>query len=276
MRRPALYRPAAVDTAWTHPYGGVDALAVFYNTGGNDPATPPAPAALPAPSPADIPPRTAPAAPAGPSPLIDRDSGLPMTQERLNTLMTQQQHRGRRKLLRELAEASGLPIDPETFNVDTFGTLLKGAEETRKAQLTADQQAAEELARREEALAAREATAQAREAAAAARDRESKVRAALARLNAHGDDQDDAYELVKGKLEADADDAAITAAAEALKERRPALFGGTPAPNVLPPAPGGAPAGGPPQRTPGGGKDAVREAARQRAISMGLRAPDAA
>ncbi|MEU6979579.1 hypothetical protein [Streptomyces sp. NPDC046371] len=275
MRRAALYRPTA-DAAWTHPYAGVGALAVFYNSGGTEP---PAPAAPPVPSPADIPPRPtppAPTAPAGPSPLMDRDSGLPMTQERLNSLMATQQGRGRRKLLRELAEASGLQIDVDSFDVTTFGTLLKGAEEARQAQLTADQKAAEDLAAREQALAAREQAAQAREETAAKRDRESKVRAALGRLNSYGEDQDDAYELVKGKLADDADDAAITAAAEALKERRPALFGGTPAPSPLPPAPGGAPAGGPPQRTPASGKDAVRDAARQRAIDMGLRAPDAA
>ncbi|MFD7980193.1 hypothetical protein [Streptomyces sp. NPDC059071] len=271
MRRPAQ-RPRP-DSAWSHPYTGVQAAAVFYNDGG-DPAAPPVPA--PVPTPADLATRTTPPAPSGPTPLVDRDTGLPMTQERLNTLMTQQQSRGRRKLLRELATASGLPIDPENFDPTTFGTLLKDAEEARQARLTEEQKAAEELAAREQALEAREQAAREREAAAAARDRETKLRAALARLGSYGDDQDDAYALTKDRLAADADDAAITAAVEALKERRPALFGAAPAPSPLPPAPSGAPAGGPPQRTPAAGKDALRTAARERAIAMGLRAPDAA
>ncbi|MFD8470431.1 hypothetical protein ACFV10_35600, partial [Streptomyces cyaneofuscatus] len=63
--------------------------------------------------------------------------------------------------------------------------------------------------------------------------------------------------------------------AEALKARRPADFGGV-VPQPLPPAPGGAPAGGPPPRTPASGKDATQKKARALAESMGLRKPEAA
>ncbi|MFJ7990341.1 hypothetical protein [Streptomyces sp. NPDC096351] len=274
MRRPtqhAVYRPT---TAWSHPYTGIDAIAVFYNDGGNPPAAPPA---APVPTPADLaarPPALAP--PAAPAGLIDRETGLAMTQDRFTKIMTRENAKGRKALLRELAAASGLEIDVDNFDTDAFGKMLKGAEDARKAQLTQDQKTAEELATRLQAVTAREEAAQAREEAAAARERETKVRAALGRLGAHDDDQDDAYALVKDKVAADADDAAIKTAAESLKERRPALFGGTAAPTALPPAPGGAPAGGPPARTPAGAKDAVREAARARAVQMGLRRDDAA
>ncbi|MFD3336043.1 hypothetical protein ACFWV1_25865 [Streptomyces sp. NPDC058700] len=274
MRRPALYRPAPHDTAWTRPYTGIQSMAVFYNDGG----TPPAPGSVP--TPADLAARTpappAPVTPAAPSPLIDRETGLAMTQDRFTKIMSRENAKGRRALLRDLADASGLPIDVENFDAKAFGEMLKGAEEARKAKLTQEQQAAEALAAREQELQARETAAQAREAAAAARERETKVRAELARLGAHGDDQDDAYDLVKNKLADDADDKAITDAATALKARREALFGGTPAPQTLPPAPGGAPAGGPPARTPAGDKDAVKNAAIERAIRMGLRQADAA
>ncbi|MFC9736039.1 hypothetical protein ACFWG5_34660 [Streptomyces hydrogenans] len=279
MRRPTQHSARTPRGAWSHPYTGIDALAVFYNSGGGTEPTPPAAPAAPVPqvpTPADLAARTTPAAPAGPVPLVDKETGLAMTQDRFNVIMTRENAKGRRALLRDLAAASGLEIDVDNFDPKAFGTALKAAEEARKAQLTAEQKAAEDLAAREQALQARETAAAEREQAAAARERETTVRAELARHGAHGDDQDDAYALLKDKLAADADAAALTAAAAALKERRPGLFGAAPAPTLLPPAPGGAPAGGPPARTPGGGKDAVTAAARARAVAMGLRQPDAA
>ncbi|MET9436883.1 hypothetical protein [Streptomyces sp. NPDC006551] len=283
MRRPAQTRTPAA-SAWARPYTGIEALAVFYN---GDPATPP----VAVPTPAEVAARAQQhqpsVAPAVTPPeqrvinddrelLIDKYTGQPMTQGRFSVIMTREKEKGRAAALRELCEASGIPFDPDTFDLKEFGKLLKDAEETRKAQLSEEQRRAEELNNREQELAARLAAAEAKEQAAAALDRETKVRAALARLGAYETDQDDAYALVKDTIAADADDAAITAAAEALKERRAGLFGGTLAPQTLPPAPGGAPAGGPPARTPVSGKDAVRAAARARAIQMGLRTDDAA
>ncbi|MFF6903521.1 phage scaffolding protein [Streptomyces hydrogenans] len=277
MRRPTQHPAPTPRGAWSHPYTGVQALGVFYNSGGGTEPTPPAAPAAPAPqipTPADLAARTAPAA--TPEYLVDKDTGLAMTQARFNVIMTRENTKGRRAVLRELAEASGLEIDDANFDPKAFGAALKAAEEARKAQLTAEQQAAEAVTAREQAIKAREDEIAAREQAAAARERETTVRAELARLGAHGDDQDDAYALLKDKLAADTDPAGVAAAATALKERRPGLFGAAPAPTPLPPAPSGLPAGGPPQRTPAGVKDAVTQAARERAISMGLRSPDAA
>ncbi|MFE7547090.1 hypothetical protein [Streptomyces gardneri] len=279
MRRPTQHSARTPRGAWSHPYTGIDALAVFYNSGGGTDPTPPAAPAAPVPqvpTPAELAARTAPAAPAGPAPLLDKETGLAMTQDRFNVIMTRENAKGRRALLRDIAGASGLEIDVDNFDPKAFGTALKAAEEARKAQLTAEQQAAEAVTAREQAIQVRETEIAAREQAAATRERETTVRAELARLGAHGDDQDDAYALLKDKLAADLDAAALTTAATALKERRPALFGTAPAPATLPPAPGGAPAGGPPARTPASGKDAMNAAAKARAIAMGLRQPDAA
>lgn len=277
MRRPTQPAARTPHGTWSHPYTGIQAFAVFYNDGGATPPAGTAGGAPQVPTPADLAARTAPSAPAAPQDyLVDKDTGLAMTQDRFNVIMTRENAKGRRNLLRELAGASGLEIDVDNFDPKAFGAALKAAEEARKAKLTAEQQAAEAVTAREQAIQARENEIAAREQAAAARERETTVRAELARHGAHGDDQDDAYSLLKDKLAADADAAALAAAATALKERRPALFGAAPTLQTLPPAPSGAPAGGPPARTPAGGKDAVNEAAKARAIAMGLRQPDAA
>ncbi|MGS2592132.1 hypothetical protein [Streptomyces hebeiensis] len=269
MRRPAQHhRTTPAHPAWTRPYTGITGLAVFYNSGD----TPQVP------SPADLAARTTPPAPAppsgGPEPLIDRETGLAMTQARFSKIMTRENAKGRNAAYRELAEAAGIPFDPDSFDAGKFGQMFKDAEQARQAQLSEEQRRTEAAAEREKAAEAREAAAAEREAAAARRDRDSLIRAALVRLGATGDDLDDAAALLR--VADDADSTAITEAAEKLKERRPVLFGTPAAPPALPPAPGGAPAGGPPQRTPAGGKDAITQAARQRAIAMGLRTNDAA
>jgi hypothetical protein len=98
-----------------------------------------------------------------------------------------------------------------------------------------------------------------------ARERAAARRSVLVGLGATGDDLEDAAALLR--VDEDADDQAITQAAQQLKDRRPELFGVTPTPppNTLPPAPGGAPAGGP---RPGGSAtkpgDAGREMLRRR------------
>jgi hypothetical protein len=275
MRRPAQHtrRPAA--PGWAHPYTGLPGIAVFYNDGGQPPApaTPPAPT----PSPADLAARGP--QPPAPAPLdtsqfvLDKDTGQPMTQAQFSRIMTRENNKGRMKVLKELCEQAGVPFNHEDTDVAKLTQVLKDAETARQAQMTEDQRRTEELAQREQALADREAKAAQREADAARRDRDSRIRASLVSLGATGDDLEDAARLLT--VADDADDAAITQAAEALKARRAELFGGT-APQTLPPAPSGGPAGGNAPRQPAPGKDAVKEAARARAVAMGLRTDDAA
>jgi len=279
MRRPAQHHLGPTATAWAHPYTGLLAHAVFYNDGGPGGA---------APSPADLAtrtgqqPATPPAAP--PTPVLppdqrvtnddrqvmtDKYTGQPMTQGRFSQIMTKQYEKSRNAAFREMAEAAGVPFDPATFDPATFGQLIKDAQAARQAQMTEEQRRADELATREQQIQAREEAAKQRETDAARRDRDSKVRSALVRLGATGDDLDDAAALLR--VADDADDAAVTEAANKLKERRGELFGASAAPQTLPPAPAGAPAGGNAPRQPVAGKDALREAARKRAEDMGLR-----
>jgi hypothetical protein len=271
MRRPAQHHPApAAAPAWAHPYTGTPAWAVFYNDGGQGSAAP-APAA---PSPADVAARAGqqpPAAPPAPPATPPDEETVTFTQRRLNVIMKDEKEEGRRAAFRSVAEAAGL--DPESFDPAKFGDMIKQAEQARQAQLSEEQRRAEELANREKELTDRLAAAEKREAEAAQRDRDSKVRAALVRLGATGDDLDDAARLIT--VPDDADDTAITAAADKLKERRGELFGATP-PQQLPPAPSGAPASGNAPRQPAPGKDAVKDEARKIAERMGLRRPDAA
>ncbi|MEV6165692.1 hypothetical protein AB0L71_28030 [Streptomyces sp. NPDC052052] len=273
MRRPAQHHHTpTIQSAWTHPYTGVTGLGVFYNDGGN-----PTPTAVP--TPAEVaartsPQQTPPTRSGPPEPLVDHETGLAMTQDRFSKIMARENAKGRRNALKELAEAAGIPFDPDNFDVSKFGDMFKEAEQARQAQLSEEQRRAEDLARREKEFEEREAAAAEREAAAARRDRDSSIRAALVRLGATGDDLDDAVALLR--VADDADDTAITEAATALKERRPVLFGGQTALPALPPAPGGAPAGGPPPRTPASSKDAIQSEARAIAERMGLRRPEAA
>ncbi len=263
---------------WSHPYTGFTGLAVFYNDGGGQqpPAAPPAPA--PAPTPADLANRSpqppAPVLPADTAQyVLDKDTGQPMTQAQFTRIMTRENNKGRMKTIRELCESAGVPFQHEDTDITRLTQVLKDAETIRQAQLSDDQRRNEELAAREQALAAREAAATQREADAVARDRDSRIRATLVSLGATGSSLDDAARLLT--VADDADDAAILKAAEDLKTRLGVLFG-TPAAQTLPPAPTGGPAAGGPPRPAPAGKDAVREAARQRAIDRGLRSPDAA
>lgn len=290
MRRPAQqpYGPTA-RTAWAHPYTGVAALGVFYNDGGQGtpPATPPAPtpALLAAQAGQQQPPAPAPAGPPAPGDndqvLLDHRTGAPMTQAAFAKIMTRENDRGRLKVLKELCESAGVPFQHEDTDVAQLAQVIKDAETARQAQLTEGQRRTEQAAAREQVLNDREAAIAQREADAARRVRESLLQAALVRLGAvdTADEPNlqDALALLNHDLGAtpDADEAAITAAAESIKKRRPALFG-TAAPQQLPPAPSGGPAGGNAPRNPPAGKDAVKQAARDRARAMGLRTDDAA
>lgn len=286
MRRPAQHHLGPVArTAWAHPYTGVMALSVFYNgPAGTVPPAPAAPAAPPTPTPADIAARAGqqpPATPPAPVPatgddavLLDHGTGAPMTQGAFTRIMARENSKGRRAAFREIADAAGIPFDPDSFDPKKFGTLLKDAEATRQQTLSDEQRRAEELDRREQELQSKLDAAAQREAEAAKRDRDSLIRQALVSLGATGADLVDAAALLR--VPDDADAAAITKAAEELKARRAEMFGGTAAPQTLPPAPSGAPASGGAPRQPTPGKDAVKDAARQRAERMGLRRPDAA
>ncbi|CAL9667127.1 hypothetical protein SUDANB145_07216 (plasmid) [Streptomyces sp. enrichment culture] len=291
MRRPAQHtRPVLAAPGWTHPYTGAPAMAVFYNDGGSQPTGQP-PALVP--SPADLanrPPQQPPAVNLpGPQPVIDKDTGVAMTQERFNKLMTRQFEKSKFAAYREMAEAAGVPFDPNSFDPDQFAQLIKDAQEARQQALTDEQRRTEELQRQAQAVEADKARIAQERAEIEAERRALAREQALTRLGALDvtDDQgqvtapnlQDALAMLERDLRAtpDADQAAVTAAAEALKKRRPELFGTASAPQTLPPAPSGGPAGGNAPRQPvTGGKDAVKEAARARARAMGLRHDDAA
>jgi hypothetical protein len=241
MRRPAQHHPALTAArGWAHPYTGPAALSVFYNDGGE--GTPPPAAAPPKPGPPPAPSNT-------------------FTQEDLDRIAAKEKSQGERagarKALEEFAAEHGFS------NVDDAKKFIETARQAAEAKKTEEQKRQEELDKREQELAARET-------AAIARERAAIRKSALVQLGATGTDLDDALALLERDLRdtPDADETAVQAAAEALKERRGALFGvasATP-PGQLPPAPGGAPAGGPPPRQAPAGKpgDRGREMARLR------------
>ncbi|MFD8777533.1 hypothetical protein [Streptomyces sp. NPDC059916] len=240
-----MRRPAQHDTAWSHPYTGLDSLAVFYNDGG-DPATSPAPAAQ-----AD-PPKPGP--PPGPA--------KEFSQEDLDRIAAREKAQGKRSALKDFAEEHGFnsPEDAAAF--------IAAARQSQQDALSEDE-------RRRQALEQREQDLVAKEAAAVARERAAIRKFALQGLGATGADLEDALALLERDLREspDADEATVITAAEALKERRAALFGTT-APaaqpvGTLPPAPGGSPAGGPPRTA--ATKDDVNERMRKKAVAMGLR-----
>ncbi|WP_046248844.1 hypothetical protein [Streptomyces sp. MBT28] len=256
MRAPAQHRQHRTDTGWDHPYTGTAALAVFYNDGGD-----------PTPTPADIPPKK-------PAPVSDGDTVV-MPQDKFTQNMTEQRRRGRHAAYREIAEAAGITdFDVDTFDPKAFAQSFKEAQAARQALLTEEQRRAEELAQREQDVAAQKAQADKLLADARAEARQVKIRSALVRLGATGDDLEDAAALLR--VPDDADDDAITQAADALKARRGELFGTpTPKPGTLPPAPGGAPAAGATPRTAPSKDDAYARAI-ARAQKMGYAKPNAA
>lgn len=275
MRRPTQHHNIpAIHSAWVHPYAGVTGLGVFYNDGGN--TTPP----TPVPTPAEVAARTAqqqtppvltPQAHVDPD-----DEKVTFTQRRLNTIMASEKEEGRRSALRALAENAGL--NPDQVDLEQVGKLLKEAGEANRQRMS-DAERMQSDAQAATAQAAQQvADAQAQAAAAQALAYEVQQQMALIRLGANPDDLADVTALLRNDLHGveQPTDEQIREKAAALKARRPADFGGTPVVQTLPPAPGGAPAGGPPPRTPAGSKDAVRDAARARAIAMGLRTDEAA
>lgn len=296
MRRPAQQHRLGSTPApgWAHPYAGITEFAVFYNDGG----TPAGPTPAPVPSPADLanrgpqqapPPVAPPATRADEDPvLLDHGTGAPMTQAAFSRIMTRENRKGRMAAFRELAEAAGVPFTHEEFDVNAFGQMFKQAEEVRQAQLSEDQRKAEELKQQEETLRAERTRFQQEREQFAAQQHALVREQALIRLGAFDSRNEqgeidtpnlqDALAMLERDLRdtPDADAATVTTAAEALKKRRPELFGTAPAIQTLPPAPSGGPAAGNAPRPPVAGKDAVKQAARDRARSMGLRTDDAA
>lgn len=236
-----------------------------------EPQTPPAPSPAGAPSPADL---AAQAQKNTPVELRDPETGVVMTQERFAANMAKERRAGRHAALREIAEAAGVPFDIDQFDPSKFGQMFQDAEKARQARLSEEQRRAEELKQREQALNDREAKAAQRESEALRKARDVQIRAALVSRGATGDDLEDAAALLR--VPDDADDTAIAEAADKLKERRAELFGatGSQQPGQMPPAPGGAPAGGPPPRHAPTGKpgDRGREMARLRGHTRGSNA----
>ncbi|MET9318832.1 hypothetical protein ABZX75_01320 [Streptomyces sp. NPDC003038] len=156
-----------------------------------------------------------------------------VTQDDLNRLLAREKTQGGRAAVKKLLGDLGFDT-PEALGA--FITMKREA----------DQAALSEVERREQAAAELERQAHQRLADAEARERAAVRRAVLAGLGASGEDLADAVVLVERVLadQPDADEAAVTAVAEQLKERRPSLFGQ----QTPPPAPGGSPAGGPPSR----------------------------
>lgn len=245
MRRPAHRPGPTAAPGWAHPYTGTAGLAVFHADGGDPPADPPKP---------------------GPPPATT-EPAKQFTQEELERIAAREKSQGERagarKALEDFAAEHGFS------NVDDAKEFIAAARQAAEAKKTEEQKRQEELDRREQELAAREA-------AAVARERAANRRAVLVGLGATGDDLEDAAALLR--VADDADDQAVSDAAQALKERRPELFGTRPAPaaSTLPPAPGGAPASVPPARsTPS--KDDTKARAQALAVKMGYaRKPDAA
>ncbi|MFI1830734.1 hypothetical protein ACH41E_30495 [Streptomyces sp. NPDC020412] len=157
-----------------------------------------------------------------------------VTQDRLKRMLTREKAQGERAAVKRLMAALGF---------DTPKALTEFVTEKREA----DQAALSEAERREQQAAERELEAARREEAAVERERAALRRAVLVGLGASGDDLTDAERLLAE--EDDADEAQLQAAGEALRVRRPELFGEVRTASAVPAAPAGAPAGRVPSRT---------------------------
>ncbi|MGV9272307.1 hypothetical protein [Streptomyces griseosporeus] len=162
-----------------------------------------------------------------------QEQQVTVTQDRLGKMLTREKAQGERAAIKRLLSTLGFDSP-------------KALTEFVTAQREAEQAALSEVERREQAAAERELQAARREELAAERERAALRRAALVALGAEGDDLVDAERLLAVDDE-DADEAQIQAAAEALRARRPELFGEFRKP--VPAAPAGAPAGRGPTRS---------------------------
>lgn len=135
------------------------------------------------------------------------------TQEQVIAMAAREKDQGRRAGASEVL--SGLGFD----SADALKAFVDAAKKAEAAQKTAEQKAADELAAKEKALAEREAKI-------TEKARTLTFKSALVELGASKDGLPDALTLLSGSVAADADEAAVTAAAEALKERWPSMFTG--------------------------------------------------
>ncbi|MCX4606833.1 hypothetical protein OG402_41130 [Streptomyces anulatus] len=232
MRRPALNHPNRADTsAWARPYSTGPFSPVFYASG--DPAEPPAVDPATDPTPVPGPPKPKPPVPAADRPGL-QDGELVVHKDWLEQKLTVEKDAGRRNGNQRLAADLGFD------DVKAMRAYVEEKRQTDQAQLSETERRAQELEERERQIATREAQAAARELAA-------NRKSLLAGLGAAGADLEDATALLR--VDNDATDDELRAAAEALKERRPELFGArsTPAPGATPPAPTGLPANGVPR-----------------------------
>ncbi|GHJ34339.1 hypothetical protein ACFV4E_22360 [Streptomyces hygroscopicus] len=260
MRRPALHHPhtSPATPGWAHPYAPSPLSPILYADGGDpDPTAAPPPADPPKP---------------GPPP------SRVFTQDEVTALAAKEKAQGERAGARAALEKWA--ADNGFSNVDDAAAFIEEARKAREAQLSEQEKQAQKLEADRKAVEAEKANL-------AAERRTIRLEQTLTRLGAVDSTNDqgeevpnlqDAMAMLERELRASGDDSpeAVATAAEKIKKRRPELFGVTPppTPGTPPPAPGGAPAGGPPPRTPAPAKDAIRSAARQRAIDMGLRAAD--
>lgn len=157
------------------------------------------------------------------------ETQVTVTQERLGRMLTREKSQGERAAVKRLLATLSFESPKD---LSEFVTAQREAE---RAALT-------EVERREQAATERELQATRREDAAAERERAAVRRAVLVGLGASGEDLADAEQLLAA--DAEADEAQLRTAGEALRARRPELFGESRAP-----APAGAPAGRGPSRT---------------------------
>ncbi|WP_431991956.1 hypothetical protein [Streptomyces albogriseolus] len=169
------------------------------------------------------------------------DTGVTMVsipQDELSRRFAREKDQGRRAGVRDLLGQLGF---------ESSKALTEYVQHQRQAeqqQKDAERERLSEVERREQAAAERERQAHEREAAATAREQDAARRAALVGLGATGTELEDAVVLLAREVEPDADEAALTRAAEELKQRRPELFGTT-APQTPASPPSGSPAGVP-------------------------------
>ncbi|MGP8301978.1 hypothetical protein ACTPOK_29475 [Streptomyces inhibens] len=162
-----------------------------------------------------------------------QEQQVTVTQDRLGKMLTREKAQGERAAIKRLLS---------TLGFDTPKALTEFVTTQREA----EQAALSEVERREQQAAERELQAARREELASEREQAALRRAALVSLGAEGDDLVDAERLLALDDE-EAEEPQIQAAAEALRARRPELFGEVR--KQVPAAPAGAPAGRGPKRT---------------------------
>lgn len=131
-------------------------------------------------------------------------------QDAVNRMTTEARERGKREAIKDIAEKFGM-------SPDEAAAKFKEMTDAETARLS-------EVERREKAAADKETAATQREAAAAEKTLAADVRSALADAGSTGENQADAAILIRGSIDAKADEAAIKTAVETLKARRPELF----------------------------------------------------